>query len=373
MSKKEKLFLGFLIFMSIARNDGIPIPKILSLFMIVCGAVCWILLMFASDFTKKERFYQTFIIGIAVVSVIINRHLGTLLAAMVIVGMKDIDLKKALVVITCILTAVLAFNAVIFMAGILSGDGPSGYYQQRLVMGVFNIEKQYRIYFGILHPNGSQKLVCLISILLLFLNYKFLKMRYIVVLSIVNCMFYMLTYSNTGLLLWFLSVFIIYLLNTHRKWEKYVGRVIPLIYILMLAVVLYCSFFYSEDSIIVILNRWLTGRFSLANQYIRTMGVSIWGQNVPPVLNGLDLDCAYINLLLNYGCVVFFSYCAGVLGLFIFLYHKRKYLDMVLLMLLHCFFVIESFIMVVYMNWTFIYMGMCLYESLRKKRTVESD
>lgn len=373
MSKKEKLFFMFLIFMSIARNDGVPIPKILSLFFIVCGALCWSLLMFGSDYTKTERFIQVFLLGIAVVSVIQNHHLGTLLAAMVIVGMKDISLKRALVVIVCILTVVLAFNAVIFMVGILSGNGPSGYYQQRNVMGIFDIEKQYRVYFGILHPNGSQKVVCLISMLILYLNYKFLRLRHVVLLSIVNCAFYMITFSNTGLLLWFLSVLIIYLLKTHEEWEKCVGKMIPPVYILMLAVVLYCTFFYSESSIIAILNRWLTGRLSLANQYIRAMGMSIWGQNVSSALGGLDLDCAYVNLLLSYGCIVFFSYCAGVFGLLICLYHKRKYLDMVLLMLLHCFFVLESFIMVVYMNWTFIYMGMCLYESLSPKRIVGKD
>lgn len=364
MDCKERMFILFLVFMSMARNDGVPLPKVISLILMVCGVMCWVYVMMSTTFTKRERVCQFILLALAAISVGMNRHLGTLLACMVIVSMKDVDLKKALWAILYIQIITIVINDGIFIAGIIAGDGIRGYYQQRNVMGVLSIEEQYRVYFGTLHPNGTQKLICLISVLLLYLRYDHLKASHIIILTLLNILFYFLTFSNTGLLLWFLSAFVIYWVKAHVRWIDWIGKAGPFIFCALVGVVLYGSFHYSEQSVVAVLNRWITGRFLCAYQHIAATGLSAWGKEMNPIMSGVDLDCAYINILLFYGYIVFSGYCIGCFGLLVTLKRQGRYLDIIILLILHCFFVIESFIMVIYMNWTFLYMGRFLYEGL---------
>lgn len=364
MDKNERYFIMFIFFMGIARNDGIPLPDYLMLILIVCGVACWVFVMLNTFFTKRERLGQCGLLAVATVSVIMNHHFGSLLACMVILGMKDAGLKKTLWTLLCIQIVVVIINAGIFIADILFEEGIKGYYQQRNIMGMFNVAGKYRVYFGTLHPNSTQRLICLISVLLLYLRFESLKLGHIIFLTLLNALFYFLTFSNTGLLLWFLSAFVIYCLKMHDNWIRWIGKAGPIIFAALLILVLYCSFFYTDDSIAALLNRWITGRFLCAYQYIETTGLSAWGKELSVVMRGVDLDCAYINLLLCYGYIVSIFYWVGVFILMVALSRKNQYLDVIMLLMIHGFFVIESFIMVVYMNWTFLYLGLLFYRRL---------
>ena len=91
------------------------------------------------------------------------------------------------------------------------------------------------------------------------------------------------------------------------------------------------------------------------------MGFSAWGKPLSTEVAYWGLDCGYMNLLLCYGTVLFVTYVVGTFLVFRYLAARRRYLELVLVWFFQLFFIIESFIAVIWMNATFLYMSCLLY------------
>lgn len=348
--------------MGIARNDAIPMVRQVSAVLIIAGILCWIIKLLNDTYTVKERLWQAALLCIGALAAYFNHHLGCLLIIMAIIGMKNVRFRIVLSAMLGIQTAALVIHSSIFAADLLTGK-VDGYYETRRVLGLWDISEQYRIFFGELHPNGIQKLIGMVSAIWSYLNYKKLCMKHLAVLTCVNIAFYFITYSNTGLMLWLVFAAMLLITKKEFAWLDQAAKISPWLFLFMAAFIVAITYFYSPKNMLIeFLNRCVTARFHWANEHLYASGLSLWGKSLDPDLAYLPLDCGYINLLLCYGTVLFGMYILGTAFTLRYLADKKMYPEIALVWFLQLFFIIESFILVLWMNATFVYMSGLLYD-----------
>lgn len=360
---KETAYLIFIFAMGIAKNDAILLPSYLSLLLICIGLIFWLGAICASSYTIKERIIQLGLLLVCGIAGFFNHHMGPLLAVMVIIALKDVDISRVLWVVLGIQVACLLFNGSIFIVNIIAGNGIDGYYQQRNVMGLLKVSEQYRIFLGSLHPNNTQKFVCVVSVLLLYLKLPRIQLRHILILTIVNLGVYLLTFSNTGLTLWFFTAFIMWRIKKEDNWIQRISRISQWLFLALVIAIVCVVIFYTPDNPIAgLVNRLVTGRVLWAHQHWTAVGFTMWGRTLNTELGG-ELDCGYVNLLLNYGFIIFLIYCGVVFLLLKRLGRRKAYPEQAVLWFFHLFFIMESFIMVVPVNVTFIFIADLIYSN----------
>lgn len=363
LQKQEKLYLIFFFAMGIARNDAFHLPRMLSLFLMAIGGISWTLKMVLDKDTFWERVWQLLLLCVGIVSAYYNHHLGQLLAVMVVIGLKEVNIRSVLEAVLCIHMAILMVNGICFFMSLIDSGGVNGYYESRRILGIWDVSEQYRMYFGNLHPNETQKTICIFSALWVYLNNSEKKMLHITVFTLLNLAFYLFTLSNTGMMLWLLFAVLMILSKAQHRWMEYAGKVSPVLLLVMIMGIVGISYLYSPDNTFLrFINTCVTGRIKWAHANLDATGLSVWGKSLNASVGYESLDCGYINMLLCYGMVLFLVYCAGVAVLMRKLDYRTKYREMILVWLFQLFFIVESFVFVVWSNVTFIFMGIVLYE-----------
>lgn len=358
---REWLYLFFFLTMSLAKNDAIPLTDSLSKVLMVLGGVCWMLKMFLDKCTVKERVWQALLLVVGGVSFYYNHHLGPLLAVMVVIGLKDVRSLWIVKIVVGIQAAVLLVNGSWFLLTLAEGNGPRGYYEGRRIMGIWGVSRQYRLYFGSLHPNSTQRALTIVSALCVYLK-KRGKTQLILCLTVLNlAFFFLVTLSNTGLMLWILFGVTTILMERSAKWRSGIEKTSPVMFVLMIVVTFALSWFYSPDNFLTeFVNKCITGRLRWSHDNLILTGISVWGGEVS---TAVGVDCGYINLLLCYGIVLFLIYCVGVYWLMRYVCEKDMYQELLIVWLFQLYFIIESFVFVIWTNVTFVFIGMMLYKT----------
>ena len=361
MKKSGRLYLVFSFCMSMAPNDPVALPHALSVLLIITGTAAWIWKIVSETYTIKERIWQAGLLGLGVMSGYFGGHLGPLLCVMVMLGLKDVRVRCVLGMMVGIEAFAFLIHGKDLLMSFAGGEAP-GYYENRRVFGLWNISDQYRHFWGSLHPDEAQKILCCASVIGCCINRKKLKVWHIAVITLVNVGVYFLTLCNTGIMVWLLSAAILVYLIKIKTVPDAVLAAGPYLYLTMVAAVLIISALYEPDNaFMAFVNRAVTGRIRWAHDYLYATGLSLWGRSLSTEVIYKGLDCGYMNFLLNYGCILFVLYVAGVFCAIKKLAREKRYEDLLIICFLQLYFTVESFMLVIWMNAAYLYISEVLF------------
>lgn len=368
MKKSECLYLAFFFCMSMGRNDPVDLPRGLSIALILTGAALWVWKMVLEPCTVRERLAQAGLLGVCGAAGYFNGHMGPLLCAMVMLGLKNVRIRYVLCLMVSVQVFALLMHGKDLLLSFAGGEAP-GYYENRRVFGLWNISDQYRHFWGTLHPDEAQKILCCASVTGASIGLKRLKLWHIGALTMINVGTYFLTLCNTGIMVWLLcAAVLIYLIKMQRV-PAIVLAAGPYLYLIMVAAVLLIAALYdSSNPLLAFVNQAVTGRFAWAHDYMYATGISFWGRTLSDEVVYKGLDCGYVNFLLNYGCILLGLYAAGVFCAIRRLAREKRYGDLLVICFLQLYFMVESFMAVIWMNAAYLYIGEVFFVPDREKR-----
>ena len=93
------------------------------------------------------------------------------------------------------------------------------------------------------------------------------------------------------------------------------------------------------------------------------IGIFFWGRDIAEANIGYEyLDNGYVFLLLRYGVIIFVLYIIAVYKLLSYLYRKNQLLAIIVIGVVHVYFIMENFMLAGLYNLTYIYLAPALYE-----------
>lgn len=148
---------------------------------------------------------------------------------------------------------------------------------------------------------------------------------------------------------------ILYLINKQifiRIFENKVVKV--LIYavpIVLTAITVICTILYNIDpSKVVVLNKLFSNRLKWYAIFFNEFNISIWGKPIPDVLRNIILDNAYLKVLLKFGVITYVIFIIFTILCKKRIYKNKDYVALVLILLLECYGLMETIIIVPTIN-----------------------
>lgn len=364
---KDELFFGcFVLFVGIVK--GGPelniIPSAMAKLLLIIGILPMCIKILRTSYTKNEWVLNIFMGLFAIISTLFTHRLGLILVIVMIFGAKNMKMSK-------ILNMFLTLQVVTFMIAVIPqavnfalGGTVSGIlYENRDIYGVVEVTDQFRVSLGYGHPNALQQNVCFLSILLICHMSHEIKKWQLALITAFNLFFYFLTYSNTGLTIYLLFLLLYFIWRYNKSIINMIGKYSPCIFILLTAVNILIVACFSSTSWMMKLDGIMVGRLHWAHEFMMSLGLSFWGRDIAEANIGYEyLDNGYVFLLLRYGVIVFTLYVVAVYRLLIYLYRKNHLLAIIVIGVVHVYFIMENFMLAGLYNLTYIYLAPALYE-----------
>lgn len=355
---------GMFVFLwGLTKGIDIGVPSGLSTACVLAGGIFWLLKVGGTRYSTKEKCVNVLFFLIGIISYYMIHRMGVLVAVMVVIGAKGVDYKQVLKILLLLQIILMVSRVVPELIGVSQGEGWSGLYQGRKLLGVLGENVQYRMSFGFYHPNEFHRAVFTITALITCIYYGNLKNWQILILFLINALAYVFAFSNTALVISMFFFFVVWNIRRYNCIGVNICKISKFIFLfIVISIVLICIIYSNDNRLLYGLNQLLTGRIQWANEYINAAQLSLWGRNIDNIqVPYIGLDCGYIHILLRYGAVVLIVYCFAVYRLFNIMFGKRLYVEIVLLLSLHFYFVMENFLLIAFQNYTWVLLGALLY------------
>ena len=330
-----------------------------------------------TKYSRKEYLVIFLFCILGAVSYFITERNEVIRLVMLIAACKNIDMQKCL---KLIFGMTLAGCTLIIL---LSVTGICGEVTRTMDYGRGGIETRYTLGMG--HPNALQCMVWALTTLGLYLYGKKLNlMGYLLVLA-GNIFFYLLSDSKTSLLVILIVMFSAYLTNRMQKqWIQqavaWVGMVLTTCSILISVLIAANAYrVYEYDWLInrspvntiwSVINRLLNGRIRILTETAYFEGtITTWSLFSRPE-NNYYFDMGWIRLFYWYGIIPGCIFVMVMLGIMVYCYRKKAYMEIVLITSFAIYSVVEAHAISVYMarNYVFFLIGMYWYRLLSKEK-----
>lgn len=244
-------------------------------------------------------------------------------------------------------------------------------------------ENRIRHYLGFRYSLYSSALIFNITLLIIYSKNIYIKYREILMLFMIN---YFVFYFTNSRLSFVLSMVSLGVAIIYKKFYAYLQKK-QLIYNLLVLSYLLCAVVFYGLTVTYssgvqwkkAINDFLGGRLLLGQTSLFQYGVTLFGQQIPWVGNGLGVDgtrtpgaylwvdCLYIQVLQRYGIVFLILFLAILTLAMYHCYKQKKFLLMIMLSLvaLHC--MIDDLQLYLQYNTFWFAIGMVLLERISKK------
>lgn len=309
----ELLYYSFLLVLSVSKGLGFyEGMKIYSISLIIAGG-CILAKIVCEKYNVAEL---VIIVGLILIGLIVYKNTGNLAALIyivMIIGIKNIPVKRVFLLEGSIWGACFLIRAVLGMSGISRG---LVLVHEKLGMGPI-----IRWSFGYPHPNVLQITYAVIAAFILYnLNYEGKRLfKLLLILFMGNCFVFLYSVSYTGFILT-TGLLIIYFYFVIRKKRSKLENILiecVLPFCVLFAVVLPLAM--EHGSILAgiddFMNKLFNTRFLASRVYLYE-GPRLLGRDVSDI--GFALDCSYVYLLMNGGILLFII----ILGIYFFFIHQ---------------------------------------------------
>ena len=284
-----------------------------------------------------------------------------LLNMTMLLGVKDIDIKKVLNIVLWILLSTFVVGFLLCLTGVLT---PECMLHPKNGIG-------YIICYGMIypHPNSFHSMFLLITALIIY-KIGICKGRKLLLETIIlfsaNIYVFLYSFSYTG----FGSTMLLILLNAYFQSRKDISKVE---YIIAEMIFPICIIFSLVGPVTItgrtfeIINKMLSTRYNLSRYFLTEQPVSLFGTRFEVPNYTYNIDCSYVYLFMQMGIVAF---VIGVIG-YIVLIHKlisnNNRLELAITLAFCIAGIAEPFLFnSSFKNITIMFMGVVLYELTSK-------
>lgn len=366
----ELLFFIFVVLVGLIKGgpELVIIPPVLGKVFIITGCAAILFKIVCTSYTKREWFILVCLGLLTGVSTLHTHRMGLMVILILILGAKNIKLRKILVAFLSLHVLLFSIAVIPELIKIMMGGNVGGMYHDRNIYGIVKVSQQFRISMGFTHPNILQQNVCLMSILFMCFYKEHIKGWQIAVIALANGLFYRMTYSNTGLTIFVIFVLFYLTFSRYEKIGHFIAKYSRFIFALLVAINMLVVACFSDRGWMSQLNTIMVGRLYWAHQYLTALGMTFLGRDISEAgLSYMVVDNGYTYVLLRYGIIVFLFYCFSVYKLFGYLYKQGRLVDIIAVGVLHIYFIMENFVVAGLFNFTYVYLAWALYEPEFKK------
>lgn len=305
--REKIIFVLFSIYFSIgilrASNIGFPYwTKFSQIFQLSSLILILVISFFRADNTHtriRPTIWILFFVGIA--NLIITKHTFVLAFAILFFGFQKTNFHKLLKDYLTVLNIVFFFVVTLSMIGIIP-------------IGISERENLIRYNLGFQTATLAPSIFFFIVLGHVYLHQKKTSFLYLFFAMVVSIMLYVFTNTRTGFYLT-LSICILCLLNKifsfksiFRKRTKHSSFNIFIISVPLIALIAeFClvGYYSTYTEMAFHLNESLSGRLSLTWNLLQTDGFSLFGKNIPSMVNSTyyQSDICYLYYGLNYGII----------------------------------------------------------------------
>lgn len=304
------------------------------------AVVLLFLKVLTTRYNKKEFAVVAALLTLAFLNYRASGNTRALYNFLMLCSLKNVDLKKvfkvalASVVFIVTLMAVLAMTGVTGVVSVTEDFGRAG-----LAADFSEVETRY--YMGYIHPNTWAQAMFAMMTLIVAVFYEKMDWKGILLLGLMNYSVYYLAVSRTC----FISGLAMIILLI---WAKYGQKLFTFIIIrlgIIAGVSALWAIIFTVKADVTNVWEWqiidwklFTGRIKQAQEYYGRFGLSLFGKNIPDVLeNGYILDMGYMRMLLENGVIIFVLMYITTMILLIYAF-KQKQNDIVILIIAICMY-----------------------------------
>lgn len=317
-----------------------------------------------TKYSAKEWFCILLVGGIAACSYFINEKDEIVRVVVFIVSCKDISFRKNMMVIFYV-TLVGCMTLIL-----LSVTGIYGAISLTAEFGDRQIQTRYTLGMG--HPNALHCMIWMLMMLGMYLYENKMKWYHFLSLFVVNILLYMLTDSNTGMIMAAVSVVSIAVLHYFPKWKN-----ASWVYWTGAGVVLFCLIFSMigahigsgwdiGNKFMERLDKILNGRYESCYRVIDAR-LTNWKLFASPQ-NQEYFDAGFVRMFYWYGIIPGTLYMAMHFYLIWQGFKQKDYVLMVMVVMFSIYSLMEAHLVSVYMlrNYLLVAMGYYWYQPFLK-------
>lgn len=323
---------------------------------LIVGTIFFLCKLAITRYTKAEWAINCLLLLLGVVSFFRNAHTELLFSTFIIIGMKDIQLKRVIGVVVSIWGSFFCVTVVRSLLGIYPG--------------VISTQKKVGMDFGIVryslgftHPNVLHITFFVITLMILFLspNNKKRIISASAVILFINMYIFTYSMSYTG----FLVVIIGVVLNLYFAFRKRITLFEKLVVLLLTAICFMIPIFGKYilpervfDSINILIN----DRLKLASNTFSVFAPSLFGNADDIAKYGLNLDSSFAYILFYHGIIIFVLFFTGYMVTLIRSMKRGRGDDVALMMGIAISGVTEQYLgNLSFKNVSLFFIGDCIY------------
>ena len=299
---EEMLFYIFWIVMLTAKGMGLydGMFQYRLCLLISCGAIGLRLLISKQNIIEWCTTIVLSLLGIFITYR--SGDKGIYIYILLIIGMKNISLKRIFVSGTVVWGSCFFFNIMKYVL--------SDYKGLPLVHEKLGLGPVIRWSLGYPHPNVLHITYAVLVVFILYISKyegrKFWKLLFVLFLG--NCYVFMFSISYTGFLLTIMCMVSFYYFKLKRKWKCYekimLISILPLCICYAIILPLLLGHIPAARGLVEIFNDITNSRF-VASQVYLNQPWTLWGQNLNHIETTFALDSSFVSLLVGGGIVIF--------------------------------------------------------------------
>lgn len=336
------------------------------LFFFLFAMAFWAVKIVTTKYTLREIIWIAILMGLGLMLSVITKQNTWLLLFMTMIGLKNCSFKKLIelaVYIRVFSLSVLVLGSTFGVYDIGRKTTPDTNYVEIPVYS-----------FAMNEPNTAFLAVFLTLVLLLYYNYEKLNIKWFLGTSLVAFLFYEFTFCRTGIAVFFFcwALIVFEKMVKNPKYKFILALSVPVGAVFsFLTMVLYNG----GNSLMKLLNHFVTGRIYIMNGYYVDQGLSLLprAQEVfYASYHGL-IDNTYMYVLIYCGAIVAFFFLWLVEKSLLRLYKQGHYKELVMIGALALYGVLEQFIMNAFMNPFILLCGILLYPNLLEEKEPKQE
>ncbi|WP_097003397.1 hypothetical protein [Lacrimispora amygdalina] len=322
---KDWFFMAYFLPLAGCVAMGISSDHIIYKLCFLLGLVFLAVKVWLTDYEKYEIIIMMLFIALLGYVFFRTREKSLIITTITIFGCKDVDTRRA-----------LKYTLFVYIIGVTVRMGLSwlkilpGKYFTASKSGIRQI-----IYdFGFSNPNSAYNHILMISLMVVAVYKNKIKWYHYILMSFAMVAFYNMFFSRTGILTYIiLCVFLLMLFTVNsNKVRKVLGLLylfIPLCIASLSCVFLlmYRKHFAYLDN----LNQYLTRRIELSYNAVCVSGINFFGSIDKSWKQQYYVDNAYINLLINFGVLIFIICILSYLVSAFYYWKNQEYYVLILL------------------------------------------
>ncbi|WP_196229623.1 hypothetical protein [Butyrivibrio fibrisolvens] len=355
----EMVYIAYLAVLYFVRGIGGYEGQLLFNIALVIGLLFFGLKVLITDHSIVEYFVIASLIALGFIIYIRTGEKWFLLNITMLLGIKDVDSKRALNVVLFVLSVTFSICFILCMTGLVE---PLRMLHPKTGLG-------FVLCYGMIyaHPNSLHSMFLLIEALIIYkvgiVKGKKL-LLFVTALIVANIYIFLYSFSYTGFLSVNILVFIYFVICLRSTIGKLGSIVLQAIFPI-------CLGFSMIGPLVIkgrafdIINKLLSTRYNLSRYFLTEQPKTLFGTTfvIPDYLEHYTMDCSYVYLFMQYGIIAFVVMCIGYLMLINYLIKKNKKVELAITLAFCIGGVAEPYLFnSSFKNITLIFMGIMFYD-----------